>query len=323
MRRLLGARVLLAGCGGLGGHVAGLLARLGVGAFVLCDPDSFTESNLNRQAFCTESTLGLPKAEVAAQAVRDMAGHADVVPHVLAVTADNLPALLDGVDVALDCLDSVADKSLLENACLRAGVSFVHGGVLRHEGMVFRNVPERDTASAGAPAGALGSRPDAQPEAGLRRLYPQGQSAAHGPPGSACCPWPGPPASWSDSACVSCWATPRPDWAVCIIWTAASPNWNPLPGKGSSRPCRPGACHHESIFCLERFALHTIRPVASQDPRGVFAWSGLAALCLRLALPCGKDLEAQPAKAFGHDGYKGNADPNLPLEQIIFDFRHV
>lgn len=166
MRRLLGARVLLAGCGGLGGHMAGLLARLGIGAFVLCDPDSFTESNLNRQAFCTESTLGRPKAEVAAQAVRDMAGHAEVVPHILAVTADNLPALLDGVDVALDCLDSVTDKALLENVCLRAGVPFVHGGVLRHEGMVFRNVPVPDSA------------PDALPDAGLRRLYPQGQSAA-------------------------------------------------------------------------------------------------------------------------------------------------
>lgn len=173
MRRLLGARVLLAGCGGLGGHLAGLLARLGIGAFVLCDPDSFTESNLNRQAFCTESTLGLPKAEVAAQAVRDMAGHAEVVPHMLAVTADNLPALLDGVDVALDCLDSVADKSLLESACLRAGVPFVHGGVLRHEGMVFRNVPP-----AGASVGSPASTPDAQPDAGLRRLYPQSQSAA-------------------------------------------------------------------------------------------------------------------------------------------------
>lgn len=170
MRRLLGARVLLAGCGGLGGHLAGLLARLGIGAFVFCDPDSFTESNLNRQAFCTERTLGRPKAEVAAEAVRDMAGHAEVVPHVLAVTADNLPALLDGVDVALDCLDSVADKTLLENACLRAGVPFVHGGVLRHEGMVFRNVPE--------PAGSPASTPDALPDAGLRRLYPQGQSAA-------------------------------------------------------------------------------------------------------------------------------------------------
>lgn len=170
MRRLLGARVLLAGCGGLGGHLAGLLARLGVGAFVLCDPDNFTESNLNRQAFCTESTLGLPKAEVAAQAVRDMASHAEVVPHVLAVTADNLPSLLDGVDVALDCLDSVADKSLLESACLRGGVPFVHGGVLRHEGMVFRNVPEPDNAS--------GRMPALPPEAGLRRLYPQGQSAA-------------------------------------------------------------------------------------------------------------------------------------------------
>lgn len=173
MRRLLGARVLLAGCGGLGGHLAGMLARLGVGAFVLCDPDSFTESNLNRQAFCTERTLGRPKAEVAAETVRDIAGYAEVTPHVLAVTADNLPALLAGVDVALDCLDSVADKSLLESACLRAGVSFVHGGVLRHEGMVFRNVPEPGSVAAGT-----SSMPGALPAAGLGRLYPQGQSPA-------------------------------------------------------------------------------------------------------------------------------------------------
>lgn len=168
MRRLLGARVLLAGCGGLGGHLAGLLARLGIGAFVLCDPDSFAESNLNRQAFCTERTLGRPKAEVAAESIQDMAGHADVTPHVLALTADNLPPLLADVDVALDCLDSVTDKALLEDACLRAGVPFVHGGVLRHEGMVFRNVP--GTAGAG--------RADVATEAGLRRLYPQGQSLA-------------------------------------------------------------------------------------------------------------------------------------------------
>lgn len=171
MRRLLGARVLLAGCGGLGGHVAGLLARLGVGSLVLCDPDSFAESNLNRQAFCTESALGQPKAEVAARAIRDMASHVEASAYVLAVNSDNLPGLLVGADAALDCLDSVTDKRLLEDACLRAGVPFVHGGVLRHEGLVFRHVPVGDggTENGDAPAA---------PEGGLRRLYPRGQSAA-------------------------------------------------------------------------------------------------------------------------------------------------
>lgn len=170
MRRLLGARVLLAGCGGLGGHVAGLLARLGVGSLVLCDPDSFTESNLNRQAFCTESTLGQPKAEVAARAIRDMASHVEVSAHVLAVSPDNLPGLLDGADAVLDCLDSVSDKQLLESACLRAGVAFVHGGVLRHEGLVFRHVPVKDGRNSGDAS--------SPPKGGLRRLYPRGQSAA-------------------------------------------------------------------------------------------------------------------------------------------------
>lgn len=170
MRRLLGARVLLAGCGGLGGHAAGLLARLGVGALVLCDPDSFAESNLNRQAFCTESALGQPKAVAVARAIRDMASHVEVSAQVLAVSPDNLPALLDGADAALDCLDSVADKQLLESACLRAGVPFVHGGVLRHEGLVFRHVPVQD--------GRDGGEATALPGGGLRRLYPQGQSAA-------------------------------------------------------------------------------------------------------------------------------------------------
>lgn len=54
MARLLSLRVFIAGCGGLGGHVASLLARMGAGGFRLCDPDIFEESNLNRQYFCTE-----------------------------------------------------------------------------------------------------------------------------------------------------------------------------------------------------------------------------------------------------------------------------
>ena len=75
MVRLLQTRVFVLGCGGLGGHVASLLARLGVGGLRLCDSDIFEESNLNRQYFCTESTLGQPKAVATARGLRDMAGY--------------------------------------------------------------------------------------------------------------------------------------------------------------------------------------------------------------------------------------------------------
>ena len=111
--RLLRCRVLVLGCGGLGGHVAELLARAGVGFLRLVDNDVFDESNLNRQRFCTESVLGRPKALVLQQALVDVASHLDVEAVQLEADEHNLPDLVRGVDVALDCLDTIAAKTAL------------------------------------------------------------------------------------------------------------------------------------------------------------------------------------------------------------------
>ena len=137
LKRLLRARVFIAGCGGLGGHAAALLARSGVGAFVLCDPDVFEESNLNRQMFCTEAVLGRSKAETAREGLLAMASHLDVQAHVLAVDAENLPGLLAGCSAVVDGLDSVPKKLMLEEAAAKAGLPFVHGSVNREEGFAF------------------------------------------------------------------------------------------------------------------------------------------------------------------------------------------
>ena len=131
---LLRCRVLIAGCGGLGGHTAELLARMGAGALILCDPDSFEETNLNRQHFCTEKTLGLPKAEVCRSALLDIAPHMDIEAHVMALNEDNLPELLNRADVVIDCLDSVGRKKMLEQEAWKASVPCVHGSVSRNEG---------------------------------------------------------------------------------------------------------------------------------------------------------------------------------------------
>ncbi|MBQ4616361.1 MAG: ThiF family adenylyltransferase [Mailhella sp.] len=137
LKRLLRAKVFLAGCGGLGGHVAALLARSGVGAFVLCDPDVFEESNLNRQMFCTESTLGRSKALVCRRGLLDMASHLDVEAHVMAVDEENLPGLMRGCSAVVDGLDSILRKLMLEAGAAKAGLPFVHGSVNREEGFAF------------------------------------------------------------------------------------------------------------------------------------------------------------------------------------------
>lgn len=121
MVHLLQTRVFVLGCGGLGGHVASLLARLGVGGLRLCDSDIFEESNLNRQYFCTESTLGQPKAVATARGLRDMAGYLALDVRHVEADEKNLPDMLQDVDVALDCLDDLALKMLLEERSAAAG----------------------------------------------------------------------------------------------------------------------------------------------------------------------------------------------------------
>lgn len=127
--KLLRSAAVIVGAGGIGGHAAEFLARAGVGRLRLVDPDRFEETNLNRQNFACGRVLGKPKVDV----VRDMLQeiNADVEVDALRTTAtgENLPGLLDGADVALDALDSLTDRLVLQEACARAGVPMVHGAI--------------------------------------------------------------------------------------------------------------------------------------------------------------------------------------------------
>lgn len=142
--KLLGLRALIVGCGGLGGEVAPMLARVGVGCYRLCDPDVFEENNFNRQRYCTEQTLGLPKPAVVADGLLEIASFLEVEALAIAAQPQNLPELLKDVDVAIDCLDSVARKKMLENAASAAGVAYLHGSVLWDEALVYLDMPGRN-----------------------------------------------------------------------------------------------------------------------------------------------------------------------------------
>ena len=141
MARLLESRVFIAGCGALGGHVAALLARMGVGSLRLCDPDVFEESNLNRQYFCTEQTLGIPKVLACRDGLLGLAPHMEIDAREVAADPENLPELLFGCDAVVDCLDSIPRKKMLEEAACAKGIPFVHGSVLGNEGFAFGAEP--------------------------------------------------------------------------------------------------------------------------------------------------------------------------------------
>ena len=122
-------RVLVAGCGGLGGHLIEMLARIGIGALRVVDGDVFEPSNLNRQLLSEVSTLGLSKAKAAAARVSRVNPEVEVEAVAENMTEVNVHALLQGCDAVLDGLDNIESRRVLASACAKAGIPYIYGAV--------------------------------------------------------------------------------------------------------------------------------------------------------------------------------------------------
>lgn len=114
--RLRGARVFVAGVGGMGGAALACLVRSGIGGFVFADVDVFEVSNLNRQMFANLDTVGLPKAQATAAAIARI--HPGCAVEVLGGEwVEKLDAILPGVDVVINgCDDARASIALMRRA---------------------------------------------------------------------------------------------------------------------------------------------------------------------------------------------------------------
>lgn len=122
-------KVLIAGCGGLGGYLEEYLLRLGAGELVVADPERFERSNLNRQLLCTEESLGRFKAAAAAERASLVAPDTRFTGHICRLDEHTLPGLLQGCDAALDALDDVVSRKLLKSECDRQGIPYIFGAV--------------------------------------------------------------------------------------------------------------------------------------------------------------------------------------------------
>lgn len=138
-QRLLDARVLIVGMGGLGGPVALYLAAAGVGCLVLADHDRVELSNLQRQVIHGQADIGRSKVESARDRLYQL--NPDVKVEMVDVSLDDasLDALLASsprTDLVVDGCDNFATRFAVNRACVRHGVPLVSGAAIRMEGQV-------------------------------------------------------------------------------------------------------------------------------------------------------------------------------------------
>jgi len=126
MRALAGARVAVFGVGGVGGACAEALARTGVGAIDLFDNDKVSVTNLNRQVVALESTLGLFKADVMAERIRDINPQCEVRAFKIFYMPDTSGEVdLSAYDYVVDAIDTVAGKIELVEQAKKAGARVI------------------------------------------------------------------------------------------------------------------------------------------------------------------------------------------------------
>ena len=126
MARLSGARVAVFGIGGVGGYVVEALARAGVGALDLFDPDTVSETNLNRQIIALRSTLGQYKTDVAAARAKDINPEIRVQTSHLFYLPENADTVeLSAYDYIVDAIDTVTGKLQLIEQAVAAGTPII------------------------------------------------------------------------------------------------------------------------------------------------------------------------------------------------------
>ena len=138
------ARVLVVGLGGLGSPVLQYLAGAGVGHLGLIDADVLDASNLHRQPIYKLFDVGLPKTDLARQAVIDINPAVQVELHMHRLDADNALELIRSYDIVVDCSDNFRAKYLINDAAVLAQRPAIFASVYQYEGQlqVYKPAPD-------------------------------------------------------------------------------------------------------------------------------------------------------------------------------------
>ena len=172
-QRLLGAKVLLLGAGGLGSPAALYLAAAGVGTIGIVDMDVVDDSNLQRQILHNVDRVGDRKVDSAKKTLTALNPDVNVITYDVRLDASNIEEVISGFDLVVDGADNFPVRYMLNDASVKLGIPVVHGSIFRFEGHVtvfdpkrgptYRDMlpepPPAELAPSCAEAGVLGVLP--------------------------------------------------------------------------------------------------------------------------------------------------------------------
>src|ERR687898_735438 len=147
--KMLNAKVLLIGAGGLGAPAALYLAAAGIGTLGLVDDDEVDESNLQRQVIHNTERVGQPKTESARQTIEALNPDVDVVEHRNRLDADNIIDVIKDYDVIVDGADNFPTRYLLNDASVRLRKPVVSASILAFDGQIPPSLPFEAPGSLG------------------------------------------------------------------------------------------------------------------------------------------------------------------------------
>ena len=171
--KLLGAKVLMLGAGGLGSPAALYLAAAGIGTLGIVDMDDVDASNLQRQILHNMDRIGQRKVDSARQTIEKLNPDVTVKTYDTRLSAENIMEIMSEYDIVVDGADNFPSRYLLNDTSVKLGIPVVHGSIFRFEGMVsvfhplrgptYRDMvpepPPAEFAPSCAEAGVLGVLP--------------------------------------------------------------------------------------------------------------------------------------------------------------------
>ena len=171
--KLLQAKVLMVGAGGLGSPSAYYLAAAGVGTIGIIDNDVVDISNLQRQILHANDRVGMPKVESAKKTLEALNPDVKVIPYQAKLTSENIMEIIKDYDLVVDGCDNFPTRYLVNDACVLTGTPNVHGSIFQFEGQatvfypgkgpcyrcLYPEPPPAEMAPSCAEAGVLGVLP--------------------------------------------------------------------------------------------------------------------------------------------------------------------
>lgn len=141
--KLLNAKVLIIGAGGLGSPCALYLAAAGVGRIGLVDSDSVELNNLQRQILHSTKTVGKPKVESAKERLNGLNADVKVDTFKLRLTSKNILGTIKDYDFVVDGSDNFPTRYLVNDACVLSNKPLSHGGIFRYDGQATTILPSK------------------------------------------------------------------------------------------------------------------------------------------------------------------------------------